>query len=60
MVAARATDEGLWLKIRFLPRDTDVWRLVESRAVNTVEVVTLDRGVDLFLKSVAARYPEAV
>jgi hypothetical protein len=60
VVAARATEDGLWLKVRFLPRDTDVWRLVETGAINTVEIQTLDHGVDVFLKSVAATYPETV
>ena len=37
--------------------DVDTWRLVETGAVNTVEVQTFDGGVDVFLKSVAATYP---
>ncbi len=60
VVAARETGDGLWMKVRFLPRDAEVWRLVEAGAVNTVEIQTLDHGVDVFLKSVAATYPEKV
>ena len=48
------------MKIRFLARDSDVWRLVETGAVKTVEVQTFDHGVDVFLKSVAATYPAEV
>ena len=60
VVAARATEDGLWLKVRFQPRDAEVWRIVEIGAVNTIEVQTLDKGVDVFMKSVAATYPEEV
>ncbi len=47
----------VWMKIRVRSRDVDTWRLVETGAVNTVEVQTFDGGVDVFLKSVAATYP---
>lgn len=57
VLAARATAEGLWLKIRITAREPDIWKLVETGAVNTVEVQMLPRGVDVFLKSVAATYP---
>ncbi len=60
LVAARAVPDGLWVKVRFTSRGSDSWRLVETGAVNTVEVQTLPRGVDVFLKSVAATYPETV
>ncbi len=58
VVAARATDDGLWLKVRFQPRDAEIWRIVETGAVNTIEIQTLPHGVDVFMKSVAASYPE--
>jgi hypothetical protein len=57
VVAARATADGVWLKIRINPRQADPWRLVESGAVSTVEIQTLDAGVDLFLKSSPSTYP---
>lgn len=57
ILAARATADGVWMKIRVRSRDVDTWRLVETGAVNTVEVQTFDGGVDVFLKSVAATYP---
>ena len=60
MVTARATDHGLWVKIRIRAGDSDIWKLVETGAVNTVEVQPLPAGVDVFLKSVAATYPTAV
>jgi hypothetical protein len=60
VTAARATADGLWLKIRFRTRDQDHWRLVESGAVTTVEIQPLPAGVDLFLKSSAATYPTMV
>jgi len=60
VVTARATTDGLWLRIRMRPRDADVWRLVETGAVNTVEIQPLEKGVDVFLKSVAATYPSLV
>ena len=60
VVTARATDGGLWLKIRIRSGDADIWRLVETGAINTVEVQRLPAGVDVFLKSVAATYPTAV
>jgi hypothetical protein len=60
VVAARATTDGLWLKIRMLGRDGEIWKLVETGAINTVEIQMLPRGVDVFLKSVAATYPTAV
>ena len=60
VVAARATDDGLWLRIRMSGRAADHWRLVESGAVTTVELQPLDSGVDLFLKSSAATYPTAL
>lgn len=57
VVTARPTHDGLWLRIRMRSRDAELWRLVESGAVNTVEIQPLDKGVDVFLKSVAATYP---
>jgi len=57
VLAARATPGGIWLKIRITAREPDIWKLVESGAVNTVEIQILPRGVDVFLKSVAATYP---
>jgi len=60
IVAARATEDGLWLKVRVHGNDSDIWRLVETGAINTVEVQPLPTGVDVFLKSVAATYPTAV
>lgn len=60
VIAARATADGLWLKIRLLGRDSEIWKLVETGAINTVEIQVLPRGVDVFLKSVAATYPTAV
>jgi hypothetical protein len=57
VLAARATEDGVWLKLRIRPRDVDTWRLVETGAVNTIEVQTFEGGVDVFLKSVAATYP---
>jgi hypothetical protein len=60
VVTARATSDGLWLRVRLRSRDHDIWRLVETGAVNTVEVQPLERGVDVFLKSVAATYPSMV
>ena len=60
VVAARATEAGLWLKIRIRPSDSDIWKLVETGAVNTVEVQPLPSGVDVFLKSCAATYPSPV
>ena len=60
VVAARATTGGLWLKVRLSAREREIWRLVETGAINTVEVQVLPRGVDVFLKSVAATYPTAV
>ena len=59
VVTARPTPEGLWVRIRMSSRDAELWRLVESGAVNTVEIQPLDKGVDVFLKSVAATYPSA-
>lgn len=60
VVTARATADGLWIRVRMRPRENEVWRLVETGAVNTVEIQPLDRGVDVFLKSVAATYPSLV
>ncbi|MGQ0722258.1 MAG: hypothetical protein ACT4PE_11920 [Candidatus Eiseniibacteriota bacterium] len=60
VVTARATADGLWLKIRITARDPEIWRLVETGAVNTIELQVLPRGVDVFLKSVAATYPAAM
>ena len=60
VVTARATSDGLWLRVRMRSRDQEIWRLVETGAVNTVEVQPLERGVDVFLKSVAATYPSMV
>lgn len=60
VVTARATADGLWIRVRMRPREGEVWRLVETGAVNTVEIQPLDRGVDVFLKSVAATYPSLV
>ena len=57
VVAARARGEDLWVKIRIQGRAADIWKLVETGAVNTVEVQPLPQGVDVFLKSVAATYP---
>ena len=57
VVTARATTDGLWIRVRMRSRDHEVWRLVESGAVNTVEIQPLEGGVDVFLKSVAATYP---
>lgn len=57
VLAARATGDTLWLKARIRPGDGDSWHLVETGAVTTVEIQTLPRGVDVFLKSVAATYP---
>jgi hypothetical protein len=59
VVTARPTPDGLWLRVRMRARDAEVWRLVESGAVNTIEVQPLDKGVDVFLKSVAATYPSS-
>jgi hypothetical protein len=61
VTTARATaDSGLWLRIRLTTRDNEIWRLVETGAVNTVEIQPLPQGVDVFLKSVAATYPTAL
>jgi hypothetical protein len=60
VVTARATTDGLWLRVRMRSRDHEVWKLVETGAVNTVEIQPLERGVDVFLKSVAATYPSMV
>jgi hypothetical protein len=60
VVAARATPDGMWLRIRLRSRDHEIWRLVETGAVNTVEIQPLEKGVDVFLKSVAATYPSMV
>jgi hypothetical protein len=60
VVAARGTGDGLWLKIRIRTKDAEIWKLVETGAVNTVEVQPLPQGVDVFLKSVAATYPAPV
>ena len=57
VVSARPTGDGLWVKIRIRPRDVDTWRLVETGAVNTIEVQTFTGGVDAFLKSSPATYP---
>jgi len=57
VVAARRTADGLWMKIRMSNREPDIWKLVETGAVNTVEIQTLPKGIDVFLKSVAATYP---
>ena len=57
IVTARATEDGLWLKIRIRPNHADHWKIVESGAVNTVEIQPLPKGVDVFLKSQAATYP---
>ncbi|HMB67977.1 MAG TPA: hypothetical protein VKU85_01655 [bacterium] len=57
VLTARATEDGLWLKLRVRTRDADIWRLVETGAVNTIEIQTYDAGIDVFLKSVAATYP---
>ena len=57
VVTARATENGVWMKLRVRARDNDIWRLVETGAVNTIEVQTYDAGVDVFMKSVAATYP---
>ncbi len=57
VVAARRTADGLWMKLRIPARTADAWKLVENGAVNTIEIQPLDRGVDVFLKSVAATYP---
>jgi hypothetical protein len=57
VVAARTTDDGLWVKIRIRARDAEIWKLIESGAVTTVEIQPLPAGVDVFLKSVAATYP---
>ena len=47
------------MKIRITTRDAEIWKLVETGAVNTIEIQRLPRGVDVFLKSVAATYPTA-
>jgi hypothetical protein len=60
VTTARATADGLWVKIRITARDAEIWRLVETGAVNTVEIQKLPRGADVFLKSVAATYPAAM
>jgi len=57
VMTARSTTDGLWMRIRIRSRDPEIWRLVETGAVNTVEIQPLERGVDVFLKSVAATYP---
>ena len=57
VLTARVTGDTLWLKARIPPGDGESWRLVESGAVSTVEIQRLPRGVDVFLKSVAATYP---
>lgn len=57
VLSARATADGIWVKVRIRPRDVDTWRLVETGAVNTLEVQSYEGGVDVFLKSVAATYP---
>jgi hypothetical protein len=60
VLRASAAEDGLWLKIRIHTNDADIWKLVETGAINTVEVQPLPTGVDVFLKSVAATYPTAV
>lgn len=57
VTTARASEDGLWLRVRITARDADIWKLVETGAVNTVEVQPLTNGADVFLKSVAATYP---
>ncbi len=61
VIAARRTfDGGLWIKIRFANRAVEAWKLLRNGAINTIEIQPLARGVDLFLKSVAATYPAEV
>ena len=60
VIMARATEDGLWLKIRIRNTDDEILKLVETGAINTVEVQQLPGGVDVFLKSAAATYPTAV
>jgi hypothetical protein len=60
VTTARATEDGLWTKVRITTRDPEIWKLVETGAVNTIEIQKLPRGVDVFLKSVAATYPTAL
>lgn len=57
VAAAKAVDDGMWVKLRLRPREADIWRLVETGAINTIEIQTFDTGVDVFMKSVAATYP---
>ncbi|MEZ5064380.1 MAG: hypothetical protein R3B81_06565 [bacterium] len=57
VLSARATADGLWIKIGLRARDQETWRLVESGAITTVDVQPLPQGVDLFLKSSAATCP---
>jgi hypothetical protein len=42
------------------PRAIEAWKLVETGAINTVEIQPLTKGVDVFLKSVAATYPAEI
>jgi len=60
VIAASRTSDGLSLTVRISSRATEAWKLVENGAINTVEIQPLSKGVDVFLKSVAATYPAPI
>jgi hypothetical protein len=60
VIAASRTAEGLSVTVRMSPRAIEAWKLVETGAINTVEIQPLTKGVDVFLKSVAATYPAEI
>ena len=60
VIAASRTAEGISVTVRVSTRSHEAWKLVETGATNTVEIEPLSRGVDVFLKSVAATYPAEI
>ena len=60
VIAASRTTEGISVTVRVSTRSREAWKLVETGAINTVEIQPLSRGVDVFLKSVAATYPAEI
>jgi hypothetical protein len=60
IIGARRTEEGLWVNIRISSQAAEAWKLVENGAVSTIEIQPLSKGVDVFLKSVAATYPAPI
>jgi hypothetical protein len=60
VIAASRTSEGISVTVRISSRATEAWKLVENGAINTIEIQPLSKGVDVFLKSVAATYPTPI